>query len=282
MRKIKPLLMTTLLVVLACGVYYLYRFGWTTPRLSQLGQIFSSSDPTITSKVKSDIASSRMLTGYDINVKTEDGIVTVAGQVPSEDLRSLAGEIARQTAGVKDVKNLIIVSADARPQGGNSRIQDLEIRTALLQALARTPELAGKKIDVGVENQVVTLTGNVDTAQQRMIAEQIARATASVAGVNDAVAIPGQQPGAAQPSPAPATAVEPNADLAKHVEFELYSTGAFDLSTVNIKAENGAVTLTGTVRSRAEQLLAERVAQGVAGVKTVTNDLKLTTAAPRR
>ena len=282
MRKIKPLLMTTLLVVLACGVYYLYRFGWTTPRLSQLGQIFSSSDPTITSKVKSDIGSSRMLTGYDINVKTEDGIVTVAGQVPSEDLRSLAGEIARQTAGVKDVKNLIIVSADARPQGGNSRIQDLEIRTALLQALARTPELAGKKIDVGVENQIVTLTGNVDTAQQRMIAEQIARATASVAGVNDAVAIPGQQPAAAQPSPAPATAVEPNADLAKHVEFELYSTGAFDLSTVNIKAENGAVTLAGTVRSRAEQLLAERVAQGVAGVKTVTNDLKLTTAAPRR
>jgi hyperosmotically inducible protein len=277
MRKTKPLLIMILLVVLACAVYYLYRFGWTAPKLSQLGQIFSSSDPTITSKVKSDIASSRLLTGYDVNVKTDDGVVTVAGQVPSEDLKSLAGEIARQTAGVKEVKNLMIVSADARPGGGNPRIQDLEIRTALLQALGRSPELAGKKIDVNVENQTVTLTGGVDTQQQRTIAEQIARASASVTSVNDAIAVAGLQPGVSQPSPAPAAgaAAEPNAGLAKHVEFELYSTGAFDLSTVNIKADNGSITLTGTVRSRAEQLLAERVAQGVAGVKTVTNDLKV-------
>jgi hyperosmotically inducible protein len=280
MRKIKSLVTIALLVISACGIYYLYRFGWTTPKLSQLGQIFSSTDPAVTAKVKSDIGTSKLLTGYDINVKTEDGVVTVAGQVPSEDLRSLAGEIARQTSGVKDVKNLIIVSADARPSG-NSRIQDLEIRTALLQGLARSSELAGKKIDVSVDNQVVTLTGNVDTTQQRMIAEQIARATASVASVNDAIAVQGSQPAVAQPSPAAAAGVEPNADLAKHVEFELYSTGAFELSTMNIKADNGAITLTGTVRSRAEQLLAERVAQGVAGVKSVTNDLKLT-ATPSR
>jgi hyperosmotically inducible periplasmic protein len=277
MRKTKPLLIMILLVVLACAVYYLYRFGWTAPKLSQLGQIFSSSDPTITSKVKSDLASSRLLTGYDVNVKTDDGVVTVAGQVPSEDLRSLAGEIARQTAGVKEVKNLMIVSADARPEGGNPRIQDLEIRTALLQALGKSPELVGKRIDVNVENQTVTLTGSVDTQQQRIIAEQIARISAGVTSVNDAIAVAGLQPGVSQPSPAPAAgaAVEPNADLAKHVEFELYSTGAFDLSTVNIKADNGGITLTGTVRSRAEQLLAERVARGVAGVKTVTNDLKV-------
>lgn len=282
MRKIKPLLITILLVALAGAVYYLYRFGWTTPKLSQLGQIFSSSDPTITSKVKSDFGSSKLLTGYDINVKTDDGVVTIGGQVPSEDLKSLAAEIARQTAGVKDVKNLIIISPDARPTGANPRVQDLEIKTSLLQGLARSPELAGKKIDVGVDNQVVTLTGTVDSAQQRIIAEQIARASAGVAGVNDAITVVGQtaspQPGA---TVATATAPEPNADLAKHVEFELYSTGAFDLSTVNVKADNGAVTLTGTVRSRAEQLLAERVAQGVAGVRTVTNDLKTSSTATR-
>jgi osmotically-inducible protein OsmY len=44
---------------------------------------------------------------------------------------------------------------------------------------------------------------------------------------------------------------------------------------MQIKAEDGAVTLAGTVRSRAEQLLAERVAQAVAGVSKVTNDLKV-------
>src|SRR5262249_12691681 len=122
MRRMKRLLAPVLLIVLAGTGYYIYRFGWTTPRIGQLRQIFSSSDPTITSKVKADLASSRLLSGYDINVTTEDGVVTINGQVASEDLRSLAGDITRQSADVKDVKNLVIVGADARPAGPNSRI----------------------------------------------------------------------------------------------------------------------------------------------------------------
>ena len=275
-----------LLIVLALAGYYLYRFGWTTPRFSQLGQIFSSSDPTITSSVKANLASSKLLSGYDINVKTEDGVVTIGGQLPSDDLRALAEGITRQSAGVKDVKDLIIVGQDTRAGAGNPRIQDLETRTTVLQGLARSPELAGKKLDVSVDNQAVTLTGAVESAQQRMIAEEIARISPGVTSVNNAITVPGAPsgapaPAAGQPGGAPASAPESNADLAKHVEFELYSTGAFDVSTMSIKADNGAVTLGGTVRSRAEQLLAERVAQGVSGVKSVSNELKAP-AAPAR
>jgi hyperosmotically inducible protein len=291
MRRTKRLFAIILLIVLALAGYYLYRFGWTTPRFSQLSQVFSSSDPTITSSVKANLASSKLLSGYDMNVKTEDGVVTIGGQVPSDDLKALAEGIARQSAGVKDVKDLIIVGQDTRPGAGNPRIQDLETRTTVLQGLARSPELAGKKIDVSVDNQAVTLTGTVESAQQRMIAEEIARISTGVTSVNNAITVPGAPtvapapgataPAAGQPGGAPASAPESNADLAKHVEFELYSTGAFDVSTMNIKADNGAVTLGGTVRSRAEQLLAERVAQGVSGVKSVSNELKAP-AAPAR
>jgi osmotically-inducible protein OsmY len=63
------------------------------------------------------------------------------------------------------------------------------------------------------------------------------------------------------------------------VEFELYRTNAFNTLTMQIKAEDANVTLSGTVRSRAEQLLAERVAQGVPGVKKVSNELKVAGAA---
>jgi len=42
---------------------------------------------------------------------------------------------------------------------------------------------------------------------------------------------------------------------------------------VQIHAANGAVTLTGTVSSRAEKLLAEKVAQSVEGVRHVVNNL---------
>jgi osmotically-inducible protein OsmY len=48
---------------------------------------------------------------------------------------------------------------------------------------------------------------------------------------------------------------------------------------MQVRADDGAVTLAGSVRSRAEQLLAERVAQTVAGVKKVSNDLKVAAVA---
>jgi osmotically-inducible protein OsmY len=61
--------------------------------------------------------------------------------------------------------------------------------------------------------------------------------------------------------------------LARRVEFELYSTKAIPLKTVQVHADNGIVTLTGTVSSRAEKLLAEKTAKSVEGVRRVVNSL---------
>jgi osmotically-inducible protein OsmY len=71
-----------------------------------------------------------------------------------------------------------------------------------------------------------------------------------------------------------AQAIPESADekLAHRVEFELYSIKAISLKTVQIHAENVTVTLTGTVTSRAEKLLAEKIAQSVAGVRKVINN----------
>jgi osmotically-inducible protein OsmY len=53
----------------------------------------------------------------------------------------------------------------------------------------------------------------------------------------------------------------------------LYSTKANSLKTVPVRADNGTVTLTGNVSSRAEKLLAEKTAQSVEGVRKVVNSL---------
>ena len=78
--------------------------------------------------------------------------------------------------------------------------------------------------------------------------------------------------------PAPTPDEAGLAELAKRVSFELYSTDAFNTLAIQVKADQGTVTLSGTVRSKAEQLLAERVVQSVSGVKKVTNDLKVSAA----
>jgi osmotically-inducible protein OsmY len=72
-----------------------------------------------------------------------------------------------------------------------------------------------------------------------------------------------------------ALAVPETADekLVRRIEFELYSTRAVSLKNMQIEVTNGTATLTGTVGSRAERLLAEKIAQSVEGVRKVVNNL---------
>ena len=69
---------------------------------------------------------------------------------------------------------------------------------------------------------------------------------------------------------APETADE---KLARRVEFELYSTRAVSLKNMQIHVNNGTVILTGNASSRAERLLAEKIAQSVEGIRDVVDNL---------
>jgi len=268
-----------LLIVIAGAGYYIYTHGWKRPE--SFRALFSSGDPETSRKVKTALGLSKRLAGFDIKVDTAAGVATLTGQVPSEDIKSLAGAIARDTPGVTDVKNEIGVDPAAQPSSESVHVEDLEIRVAILEGLARSRELGGKSIDVKVENRSVTLSGSVETPTQRSGAEQIAGAVDGVAGVTNNIAVTNPQ-AATEPPAANAAPIDSNSDLAKRVEFELYRTNAFNTLTMQVKAEDGTITLAGTVRSRAEQLLAERVAQTVTGVKKVTNELKAPLAAAKQ
>jgi hyperosmotically inducible protein len=277
MRKLIGLLIV--LVIVAGAGYYVYTHGWKKP--GSLSSLFSSSGDAATArKVKTALGLSKRLAGFDIDANASNGIVTLSGRVPSEDAKSLAGEIARDTPGVTEVKNDISIEPGAQPSSESVHVEDLEIRVAILEALAHSRELGGKSIEVKVDNRTVSLSGTVETPAQRNGAEQIARAVDGVAGVTNNLNV--TNPQAATEPPASSLPADSTADLAKRVEFELYRTNAFNTLTIQVKAHEGAVTLSGTVRSTAEQLLAERIAQSVAGVKKVTNDLKVTAGAARQ
>jgi hyperosmotically inducible protein len=274
MRKLAVL---TVLVLILAGVgYNYYKRGWHLPPLFS-----SSEDSTTEASVKSLLSRSRQVSSYTIDVGVSGGIVTLKGQVPNEDIKLMAGEITREAQGVKEVKNEIEVNPAAQPSSDSARIEDLEIKTALLGAFARSAELGGKKIDVIVENHSVTLNGAVDTPAQRNGAEQVARAIEGVTGVTNNLTVANPQAGT-EPPTTNSPPVDPNAELAKKVKFDLFETGAFDPLAINVTAADGVVTLSGTVRTRAEQLLAERIAQGTPGVKKVTNQLKAQAAPARR
>jgi len=180
---------------------------------------------------------------------------------------AIAGAIAQDTSSVKQVHNNLAVNPaiERNPEREHlgERVADLEIQTLLTDALSKNVDLADNHIATEVKKRTVALNGTVQTVNQKYAAEQIAWQVPGVQGITDNLSV------------ADAQAAPESADdkLARRVEFELYSTKAIPLKSMQIHADNGVVTLTGTVSSRAEKLLAEKMAKSVEGVHRVVNSL---------
>jgi len=261
------LLVLLLLVIVVGGVLF-YRSPRAAPVREMLRSVKDTSqDAATTSKVKTALLLSKNVSAFDITTTTSQGVVSLSGEVPSEETRRLAGAIAQDTSGVSQVQNNLVVNPGAgrNPAMANlgDRVADLEVKTIVIDRLARSPELKDKRLNVQVSKQVVTLNGTVDSLAQKRAAEQIA------------VEAPGVQSLVSQLTVADGQTAPESVDdrLARRVEFELYSTKAVSLKTVQIRSQDGTVVLSGSVPSRAEKLLAERVAQSVEGVKRVVNNL---------
>ncbi len=66
-------------------------------------------DSTITTKVKAKLFEDPATSGWKISVITKDGVVQLAGFVKSEQEKQRAEELARSVAGVKSVKNDLLI-----------------------------------------------------------------------------------------------------------------------------------------------------------------------------
>jgi hyperosmotically inducible periplasmic protein len=266
--SLRSIAIAIVLIVLIVGGVLIYKRDAARSLGDTLRSVKETSqDAATTSKVKTALLLSKHVSAFDVKTSTNRGEVTLTGEVPTEETRRLAGAITQDTSGVTAVHNNLTVNPAAR---GNQemeqlgdRVADLEIKTLVIDQLGRSPELKDKQIKVQVSKRIVTLDGAVDTPAQKRAAEQMALQAPGVQGLAGQLAV------------ANAAAVPESADekLARRVEFELYSTRALPLQSVQIRSQDGTVILTGPVTSRAEKLLAERVTQSVDGVKRVVNNL---------
>src|SRR5215510_4574267 len=276
MRRVTLILILGLLAMVAvAGVAW--RWQLTVPD-SARDVLREVTDATITGQVKTAFAISKRISAYAISVTTKDGVVTLSGQVPTEIDRELAGDVAKDTTGVKQVDNQLRVEPGLKPSDASlresSRVADLEIHADLRERMAASKHFSGSEIQVSVKDRVVTLTGRAQTPQQKTGAEQLARSLPNVVNVVNQLTV--TNPGTAQAEmPGVPEHVAKDKELANQVSFALFIERDNFVNVGAIKAEsrNGEVTLSGTVSSRAERALAERVARSVNGVSVVNNRL---------
>jgi osmotically-inducible protein OsmY len=66
-------------------------------------------DAAITAAVKAKLAADGDINPFNIDVDTNEGVVTLQGRVEKEEARSKAEQLARETDGVRRVVNLVKV-----------------------------------------------------------------------------------------------------------------------------------------------------------------------------
>ena len=179
------------LLVIAGGLYYFYGY-----RHRDISADFNTAkeyteDAATTSAVKSALALNKQLSSFDIHVDSTNNPgmsgndVTLTGQVPAEDDKRVAEEIARSTKGVANVVNNLEVVPKAQAASPEKQyVPDLEIRAAVLQSILNNSSLKTQQIKVDVYNGEVRLSGSVQSSTQKADAESAARAIANVRDVD--------------------------------------------------------------------------------------------------
>lgn len=147
-------------------------------------------DTVLTAKVKANMAVDTSVKASHIEVSTKNKVVTLTGNLDSQDEKDHALEIARKTGGVDSVVDMIEVRTG--PESGEApdpklsigeHIDDAVITTAVKSRLLEDPLVKGLRIDVDTREGIVFLTGSVTSAKEIDRAVEIARATEHVRDV---------------------------------------------------------------------------------------------------
>jgi len=140
-------------------------------------------DAWITSATKMRLLADRDTPALDINVDTNNGVVTLFGIVPNEKAKQAAGTDAHKVSWVKQVVNELQVVPSAKQE--TVKADDKEAQRAAQQALEQHEELKNANVKVEVRDGVARLTGTVPNEDDRIRAAIAARSARGVRSVND-------------------------------------------------------------------------------------------------
>jgi osmotically-inducible protein OsmY len=191
----------------------------------------------------------------EISVESVDGDVILRGTVGSVVQREEAVRTTRHVSGVNSVTDRLRAGLlDA------SRHADADTEAAVLDALNADASILAPDIDVAVRDGAVTLSGLVNVASQRDRAERDALAVPGVASVHNRLGV--VFPVAAN-------------EVAERITDAIGLNAIVGADSLTVTVRDDTVTLSGTVRSRADHDTALMAASGAPGVTQVRDEMRV-------
>jgi osmotically-inducible protein OsmY len=190
------------------------------------------SDRAIIDALETKLGSDEAVPSHLLDVYSRNGVVTLEGTVDNLIARDRATRNAEAIRGVRVVINHIIVKPVQR--------SDDELAKEIGWALQNGSSMDRHEIRVQVENQVATLTGTVDSWQEKAMAGNLTSGIKGLSGLNNNININYERR-------------RPDPQVAADVRQRLKSDVLVNASRIAVTVKDGSVSLSGEVGSAAER-----------------------------
>lgn len=188
-----------------------------------------------------------------IGVKVQNGVVNLFGEVPSYAQKIAAEKAVKKVTGVKAIAEDLEIRLITAHQK-----TDIELATSVLNALKWHSAVPEDKIQIKVEDGLVTLEGEVEWDYQRSSAKNAIANLSGVKGVNNLITLK--------------TKVT-EFDVKKLISNALHRTATIDAERISVDMVGNKVILKGSVSSYTEKEDVEEAAWCAPGVVTVESHL---------
>ena len=208
-----------------------------------------------------------------VNVKAEDGVVTLTGTVLDREQKALAEDTVHSLPGVTAVNNKLEVSSPG-PERSDGWIA-LKIRSVLLLRA----NVSATTTDVSVRDATVTLTGTADNIAQKELTEVYAREVDGVKSVKNNITV--REPGSAGRVATNDRSLGEKIDdssITAQVKYALLKHRSTSALKTSVDTKNGVVAIRGNATSEAEKDLVSQLAKSVRGVTSVENGMTVRVA----
>lgn len=192
----------------------------------------------------------------NVDVRVQDGVVTLSGTVSTWNARNAAYEAASNTLGVIEVVDNLVVETVLTEVPS-----DAELRDEVADNLEWDTRVDEEDIVVLVDDRKVTLTGTVDSYTEKQHAEADAWTVPGVRSVENELTVVGE------------IADTDDGYVKAAVEDALATDANIEDEGIEVKVEAGLVTLEGTVPTLWQKTRAEQTASDVVGVVGIENKL---------
>jgi hyperosmotically inducible protein len=158
--------------------------AFSAPGLAEKSAGDHVDDGSIVTQVKASLVAEKGVPSSDVNVEVYKGVVLLSGFVKTQAEKDAAGKVAKNTAGVKSVRNELAIHP-ATSVG--TKLDDTMLVGKVKAALVDAKDVNSGQINVEARGGIVQLGGFVTSSGMRDRAIAVAKGVNGVKRVDDAL-----------------------------------------------------------------------------------------------